>query len=250
MTKPKPGKKEEGGLRVNGKIRAREIYVIGADNAQLGIMSPEEALQIAGEDGLDLVEVDPQARPPVCRIMDYGKHLYDQKKAQKGSAHRVDIKELRVRPKTGAHDIQVKVNRGRKFLEKGHKVQLTMLLRGREKAHPERAKTILLEVAEQLTDIARTEQDPRLNNNRMQMLFAPDKNAILRLLRERELERQRTGAPAPQDTEDELDDADELDDDVLDQDDDADLADDDVHEREDRDGTEDDDDNDDEDDDD
>lgn len=171
---------------MNQKIRAREVFVIGDEGEQLGTMSPEEAIQIAQEDGLDLVEVNPNARPPVCKIMDYGKYLYDKKKQAKGSAPRLDTKEIRVRPKTGTHDVDVKVNRGRKFLEKGHKVQLTMLLRGREKAHPDRAERVLREVAEQLVDISKIEQQPRLNHNRMSMLFAPDKNAISKLVAARE----------------------------------------------------------------
>ena len=141
-------------------------------------------MQVAQEEGMDLVEVNPNQRPPVCRIMDYGKFRYEQKKAQKGGSARVDIKEIRVRPKTGTHDIDVKIKRGRKFLIKGHKVQLTMLLRGREKAYPDRARQILLDVATQFEDIAKVEQEPRLNHNRMQMMFGPDKNAISRLQKE------------------------------------------------------------------
>ncbi len=164
------------------KIRAREVFVIGEEGEQLGVMSPDEAIQRAQEAGLDLVEVNPNAKPPVCKILDYGKFLYDQKKQAKGSGVRLDVKELRLRPKTGAHDVEVKVTRGRKFLEKGHKVQLTMLLRGREKAHPDRAEKVLLAVSEKLTDISKIEQTPKLNANRMSMLFAPDKNAIQKMV--------------------------------------------------------------------
>jgi len=167
-------------MRVNAKIRCREVFVIGDDGEQLGTMSPEEGLQLALEADLDLVEVSPNATPPVCRIMDYGKHLYDEKKKSKKTV-RLDIKEIRVRPKTGKHDIEVKIIRARKFLRKGHKVQLTMLLRGREKAHPDRARGVLTRVAEMLMDMAKIEMEPRMNHNRLGMLFAPDKSAIARL---------------------------------------------------------------------
>ncbi len=196
--KPQKSKNSDEGYKVNGKIRAREVFVIGEEGAQLGVMTPDEAMQIAQDAGLDLVEVNPNAKPPVCKILDYGKFLYEQKKQSKGSGVRQDVKEIRLRPKTGAHDLEVKVARGRKFLEKGHKVQLTMLLRGREKAHPERAEKVLLEVAEQLTDMSKVEQTPKLNMKCMSMLFAPDKNSIQLILAARK-KAEVTEAPATAD---------------------------------------------------
>ena len=147
--------------------------MIGADGEQLGVMSPEDAMVIAREGGLDLVEVAANSRPPVCRIMDYGKYKYEQKKkdrASKKKQHQVEVKEVRVRPKIAEHDIQVKVRRARKFLEEGDKVQINCLFRGREMAHKEIGIDVMRHVFSFLEDIAKVEREPHLEGRRMVML--------------------------------------------------------------------------------
>lgn len=122
--------------RVNHQIRFPQIRVIGVDGEQLGIMSPDEARDIAGNEGLDLVEVAPQARPPVCRIMDYGKFRYEaSKRASAQKAARVEVKTITLRPKTDSHDLETKIKQARGFLAKGDRVKFVMRLRGRERAH-------------------------------------------------------------------------------------------------------------------
>jgi len=124
---------------VNERIRISQIRVISADGRQLGIMSPREGREMAREAGLDLVEVAPRARPPVCRIMDYGKFRYDRdRKARESKQKRVETKQIRLRPKTDDHDLQTKMNRAQGFLEKGHPVRFVMRMRGREHAVTDR----------------------------------------------------------------------------------------------------------------
>src|SRR3972149_2847790 len=141
--------------RINEQIRVTPVRVIGADGTQLGILATDEALRQARALELDLVEVAPAERPPVCRIMDYGKFKYQQKKRQhKGQhAHQVKLKEIRVRPKTGDHDIQVKVAKAREFLDHKDKVIVTVVFRGRELAHVEEGRKVIDEILEQLADV-------------------------------------------------------------------------------------------------
>lgn len=162
--------------RVNRRIRGPELRVIDPDGEQLGIMDIEDALDRAEEAGLDLVEVAPMAKPPVCRIMDYGKYKYQQKKrsaeAKKKSA-RVELKEVKLRPKTDDHDFLTKVRHARSFLEEGNKVKFTIMFRGREITHPEIASRMLVRAAELLTDAADVEQDGRLEGRNMTMMLSP-----------------------------------------------------------------------------
>lgn len=162
--------------RVNRRIRGPEVRVIDPDGEQLGIMDVEDALDRAEEAGLDLVEVAPMAKPPVCRIMDYGKYKYQQKKrsaeAKKKSA-RVELKEVKLRPKTDDHDFLTKVRHARSFLEEGNKVKFTIMFRGREITHPEIASRMLVRAAELLTDAADVEQDGRLEGRNMTMMLSP-----------------------------------------------------------------------------
>jgi translation initiation factor IF-3 len=140
----------------------------------LGIMPTEEALAAARQAGLDLVEVAPNEGPPVCRIMDFGKFKYQQKKRQhKSHTHHVRLKEVRVRPKTGQHDINVKVNRARQFLLHKDKVLLSVMFRGRELAHIEEGQRVLNEIVEQLADIARIEARPSHQGRRIICTLAP-----------------------------------------------------------------------------
>jgi translation initiation factor IF-3 len=160
--------------RVNEQIRTSPVRVISADGAQLGVLPTEEALAAAREAELDLVEVAPHERPPVCRIMDYGKFKYQQKKRQhRGHAHQVKIKEIRVRPKTGEHDIRVKVSRARQFLLHKDKVLLSVVFRGRELAHIEEGRRVIGEILEQLEDVSRIESRPSQQGRRIICTLAP-----------------------------------------------------------------------------
>ena len=140
----------------------------------MGILSTEDALAAARQAELDLVEVAPTETPPVCRIMDFGKFKYQQKKRQhKTHSHQVKIKEIRVRPKTGVHDIQVKVNRAREFLEHKDKVLVSVMFRGREMAHIEEGRRVLGGILEQLEDIAKVESTPSQQGRRIMCTLAP-----------------------------------------------------------------------------
>jgi translation initiation factor IF-3 len=165
-------------LRINEQIRISPVRVINQSQELLGIISREEALNLAREAGLDLVEVSPTERPPVCRIMDYGKYKYDRKKRQKvaGSAHVVTLKEIRIRPKTDEHDRQIKLNRAKAFLEEGHRVQFTMLFRGRERFHRGRAADIFKGIVEEFGDTVKVERSPGMEGRRMTMVVAPVKH--------------------------------------------------------------------------
>ena len=161
---------------VNDQIRAREVRVIGADGAQLGVLAIRDALTMAEESGLDLVEVAPEATPPVCRLIDYGKLRYrEQKKAaearRKSSTH--TIKELRVRYSTDKHDLDTKVRNARRFLDEGDKVKFEMRFKGREAVYENLGKEIFKQIAESLQDIAVVEEQTPLFGHRMIMLFAP-----------------------------------------------------------------------------
>ena len=160
--------------RINEKIRTPQVRVIGAEGDQLGILPTAEALAAAREAGLDLVEVAPTEKPPVCRIMDYGKYKYQQKKRQhRTHTHQTKIKEIRVRPKTGKHDIEVKVNRAREFLEHKDKVLLTVMFRGREMAHVEEGRKVITEILEQLDEVAKTEAPPAQFGRRITCTLSP-----------------------------------------------------------------------------
>ncbi len=160
--------------RINEQIRVTPVRVIGADGAQLGILPTDEALRQARTLELDLVEVASNERPPVCRIMDFGKFKYQQKKRQhKGHAHQVKLKEIRVRPKTGDHDIQVKVNKAREFLANKDKVIVTVVFRGRELAHIEEGRKVIDDILVQLEDVSKVESSPVHHGRRMICTLAP-----------------------------------------------------------------------------
>jgi translation initiation factor IF-3 len=160
--------------RINEQIRVTPVRVIGADGAQLGILSTDDALRQARALELDLVEVAPTERPPVCRIMDYGKFKYQQKKRQhKGHSHQVKIKEIRVRPKTGDHDIQVKVGKAREFLSHKDKVIVTVIFKGREMAHVDEGRKVMDDLLLQLDDVAKVESAPSHLGRRMICTLAP-----------------------------------------------------------------------------
>lgn len=153
-----------------------EVRLIDGKGAQLGVVPTTEALRIAKEQQTDLVEVAPQAAPPVCRLMDYGKFLYERAKKDRESRKsqkQTEIKEIRLRPKTGEHDIEYKMRDARRFLAKGFKVKVRIRFRGREITHPELAKEMLERVAQDLGDVALVEQEGRMEGPTMLMILAP-----------------------------------------------------------------------------
>jgi translation initiation factor IF-3 len=154
------------------------VRLIGVNGEQLGIVPTSQALEMAREANLDLVEVAPNERPPVCRILDYGKLRYEQsRKGGKSKVHQQKLKEIRVRPKTGEHDIDTKVNQARKFLEHNDKVLVNVLFRGRELQHIEEGKRIIDQILEKLTDIAKVEKAPSMEGRRMTAMLAPKTGA-------------------------------------------------------------------------
>ena len=163
--------------RINEKITSREVRVIGLEGNQLGIFSTPDAINLAREAGCDLVEVSPNASPPVCRIMDYGKFKYQQsKKSNQGKRHThsvAHIKEVKVRPRTDVHDLEVKIRNIKKFLTHGNKAKVTLMFRGREIAHPELGKGLMDRIAEEIQDIGVVENPPKLEGRNMIMLIAP-----------------------------------------------------------------------------
>ena len=166
--------------RVNDRIRSREVRLVDPDGNQLGIKALAEALTLARRLSLDLVEVAPQASPPVCRIMDYGKFKFDAAQRAKESRRKttgVGLKEMKYRPKIGVGDFDTKTRQVAKFLEEGHKVKITIMFRGREVFHPELGKKILDRIADQMAGSGKSESDPRLDGRNMVMVLAPDKRA-------------------------------------------------------------------------
>jgi translation initiation factor IF-3 len=165
-------------LKINREIRAANVRVIDAEGKQLGILSLSDALAEAAKGGLDLVEVAPSSEPPVCRILDYGKFRYQQsKKLQdaRKSQTTVQVKEIRFRPKTETHDLQVKIKHIRKFLDQHDKVKITMMFRGREIAYTDIGRKIMEDVREALAETSVVEQQPRLEGRNMIMILAPPK---------------------------------------------------------------------------
>lgn len=167
--------------RVNDRIRAREVRLIDAEGKQLGVKALSEALSVAKQLDLDLVEVAPDANPPVCRIMDYNRFKYEtaqRAKESKKKATNTSIKEMKYRPKIGTGDFSTKTRQVGKFLEEGHKVKVTIMFRGREVFHPEQGKMILDRIAQTVAEGAKVESEPRLDGRNMVMVLAPDKRAI------------------------------------------------------------------------
>lgn len=170
------GGKSINELRVNGAIRAKEVLVIAPDGAQIGVKKLNEALWLAEQLDLDLVEVAPNAKPPVCRLMDYGKYKYEQsvkaREARKKQT-RTTIKELRMKVRIGEHDFDITRRKAQEFLEEGDKVKVTIRFRGREQERPAFGKDLLDKLAEELEDVAVTEQTPKLEGRSMTMVLAP-----------------------------------------------------------------------------
>lgn len=162
--------------RVNEQIRIREVRLIGENGEQLGIMPTREALRLAYERGLDLVEVAAAARPPVCRIMDYGKFKYEQSKKEREARKRqktINIKEVRMTPKIEEHDFDVKARSAEKFLRDGDKVKVSIRFRGREIVHSNLAHEIMMKLADEVKEVGAMEREPRVEGRSMIMILSP-----------------------------------------------------------------------------
>lgn len=165
-------------IRINERIRAKEIRVIDDEGTQLGVMPPWEALKVARERGLDLVEVAPAANPPVCRIINYGKYLYQLSKRQhdaRKNQHSIELKEVKFRPRTGQHDFDVKKNHIIKFLQEGSKVKATIAFRGREMAHRNIGWEMMQRLVEGLTEYGQVETRPKQEGPNLTAIIAPKK---------------------------------------------------------------------------
>ena len=163
-------------LLINERIREPEVRVIGEDGAQLGIMSSREALKIAEEHELDLILIAPTAKPPVCRIMDYGRYRYEQVKKERDAKKKqkiVEVKEIRLSPNIDTNDLNTKSNTARKFLEKGNRVKVTLRFRGREMAHVNATKGVLDEFAGTLADISNVDKPAKMEGRSMSIVLAP-----------------------------------------------------------------------------
>ena len=226
--------------RVNNRIRVPEVRVIDENGDMLGVLSTPDALRRARDLGLDLVEINPKANPPVCKILDYGKYKYDESKKKRETKRKqstVEVKEVKLRPKTDDHDLEFKARASRRFIESGNKVKFTVRFRGREITHPQKAREQLEWIEQQCTDISNIEVRPSMEGRTMTMLIAP-KPQILQALATAKAEAEKVrkaaeearkagkgsasnpGASDPGDSEPSEDD--EADDDDADDDDDVD----------------------------
>lgn len=171
------GKRDDGGLRVNGEIYAQQIRLIDENGTMVGVMPPREALAMAEARGLDLIEIAPTASPPTCKIMDYGKWKYENKKKEKEAKKKqtvITVKEIQVRPRTDDHDIDVKVRHARRFLLDGDKVKVNLRFMGRELAHQEFGMATLKRVENMLLDVAVVESPPKVEGKQAFLLLSPD----------------------------------------------------------------------------
>ncbi|MBA2454430.1 MAG: translation initiation factor IF-3 [Chloroflexia bacterium] len=163
-------------VRVNERIRIREVRLIDEDGKQIGVIATRDALETARQRGLDLVEVQPNAVPPVCRLMDYGRFRYEESRKERESRKRaktVALKEIRMKPKIGEHDVETKARNARRFLTAGDRVKVSVRFRGRENLHPEIGRDLLLKMITQLEDIAIIDQQPRSEGQDMSILLSP-----------------------------------------------------------------------------
>ena len=216
-------------IRINARIRVPEVRVIDADGNMLGILSTHEALGVAQRQGLDLVEVNPKAVPPVCKILDYGKFKYETAKQTREARRKqtvIDIKEIKLRPKTDDHDLAFKARAARRFIESGNKVKFTVRFRGREITHPEKAQKQLEWLMGQLEEVSNVEVRPQMEGRTMTLLVAPKPQILQRVSQvkqQRERDRQQAikegRTPAPEEPEEDIDVGPEDDDDDDDDDD-------------------------------
>lgn len=175
MQRPEQKRTQEG-PRINHQITAEKIRVIGADGEMLGVLLRGDALRAAKDAGLDLIEISPNAEPPVCKISDYGKYKYEQQKKKaeaKKNQKVIEVKEIQMRPMIDPHDLDIKCNAIKRFLEDGNKVKILMRFRGRELSHQEIGMNILTKVKEMFEEMVRIEVQPRLEGRQMTMIIAP-----------------------------------------------------------------------------
>ncbi|MEM9844724.1 MAG: translation initiation factor IF-3 [Pseudomonadota bacterium] len=164
------------GPRVNDRIRGTEIRLIGADGENVGVVSPERAIEMAEDAGLDLVEISPNATPPVCKIMDFGKYKYEQQKRESEARKKqkvIEVKEVKFRPNTDTHDYDVKMRNVFRFLDQGDKVKVTLRFRGREMAHQELGRDLLERVASDIEGVGKVENMPKMEGRQMIMIIGP-----------------------------------------------------------------------------
>ena len=192
-------------LRINERIRASQIRAIAEDGTQLGVMVPADALKLARERGLDLVEVAPQTSPPVCRILDFNKFRYEEQRREREARkkhHVAKLKEVKLKPHIEEHDYQVKLGMLKRFLLRGDQAKVTMVYRGRELAHTELGRRILDRLSQDLQSISKVERSPSLDGRFMTMVFGPDrekiKRAQQRAVRPKAAPPERTESPAKQ----------------------------------------------------
>jgi translation initiation factor IF-3 len=167
---------ERDPTRINERIRVAEVRLVDEDGSQIGVIPTDEALRMATERDLDLVEVAPQSRPPVARLLDYSKYKYEQEqkaKAARKHQQQVNVREIKLRPKIAQHDYETKKGHVERFLRQGDKVKVTIMFRGREQAHPERGRMLLERLHEDLGELAVIEQQPEQEGRNMHMLVAP-----------------------------------------------------------------------------
>jgi len=190
-------------LRINERIRIAQVRVIGEDGAQLGIMAPADAIKMARDKGLDLVEVAPQTAPPVCRIMDFNKFRYEEQRRERDAKkkhHVAKLKEVKFKPHIEQHDYQVKLNMLKKFLHRGDQAKVTMVYRGRELAHTELGRRILDRLIDDLKAISKVERTPMLDGRFMTMVVGPDRDKIKRLeqqVRQQQRAAEKSGQAKP-----------------------------------------------------
>jgi translation initiation factor IF-3 len=194
-------RQREPQTRINHRIRADPVRVIGSDGSMLGVLSNREAIRVAQEQGLDLVEVNPKAEPPVCKIMDFGKFKYEEKKRASEAKRKqttVELKEVKLRPKTDDHDLNFKLRAARRFVETGNKVKFVVRFRGREIAHPEKAQSQLVWLLEHLEDIANADSRPAMEGRTMTVLVSPKPQVLqaISAAKAAEAERKRKAAKA------------------------------------------------------
>src|SRR5262245_27535895 len=169
--------------RINERIRVSEVRLVGEDGKQVGVVPTEQALEMARERDLDLVEVAPDARPPVARLLDYSKYKYEQEqKAKAGRKHQqqVNVREIKLRPKIASHDYETKKGHVERFLARNDKVKVTIMFRGREQAHPERGRALLQRLYDDVAEMATIEQEPEQEGRNMHMLLAPIRDGASR----------------------------------------------------------------------
>jgi translation initiation factor IF-3 len=188
---------ERDTTRINERIRVPKVRLIGADGEQLGIVETPDALKRAQDADLDLVEVAPNSKPPVTRLLDYSKYKYEQEQKQKAARkhqQQVNVREIKLRPKIADHDYETKRGHVERFLRQQNKVKITIMFRGREQAHPERGRTLLQRLYEDLDGLAVIESEPLQEGRNMSMMLAPSKE----LVRAKQAEAEADGEPAPE----------------------------------------------------